>query len=656
MKGVAGKILLVDLGTRLWEVQDIPEVVYEQYLSGIGLAAYITTREVPAGADPLGPDNLLGFVNGLLTGSGALFSGRWLVTGKSPLTGGWGDANCGGNLGPAIKQCGYDGIFFKGIASEPVYLYVDNETVEIRSASHLWGKDATETEEILSREGSGKKASRVACIGQAGERLSLISGICNDRGRIAARSGLGAVMGSKKLKAVVLAGNTPAQYGNSAEIKKLSKSLNAFIPKDDFKYPGWLLPLIGKILTSGKKANRADGLLTLGAMRTWGTSAGNQVCVVTGDAPVKNWGGSDKDFKSRPLGPDLMAKRELKKYHCHACPLACGAISSVSNGFDETHRPEYETSMSWGSMLLNNDMDSLFLINELLNRAGMDSISAGGTVAFAIECFEEGLISQADTDGLELTWGNTKAIVALVRKMIAREGFGDLLADGVRVAAQKIGRGTERFAIHAGGQELPMHDPKFDPGYGLHYVVEPTPGRHTIGSGVVYETLRLWTKVSWALEVPRSYPVSERYEADESKGMHAAASSMAKMLIDAAGLCTLGLQVGVDRFPLFEYLNAATGWDKSPDDYMEIGKRVQTLRHLFNIREGIKPTSVDLPGRAYGNPPPEVGANKGKGFDLQAMRSFYWQAMGWDGESGIPLSETVEELGLKSDYVQINDR
>ena len=196
-----------------------------------------------------------------------------------------------------------------------------------------------------------------------------------------------------------------------------------------------------------------------------------------------------------------------------------------------------------------------------------------------------------------------------------------------------------------------MHDPKCDPGYGLHYISEPTPGRHTIGAGVVYETLRLWTKVSWAPEVPRSYPASERYQADENKGMYAAASSMAKMLVDAAGLCTIGLQVGVDRLPMFEYLNAATGWDKSPDEYMEIGRRIQTLRHLFNIREGIDPDSVKMPGRAYGDPAPESGANKGRGFDVYAMRHSYWQAMGWDRESGIPSPETLEVLGIRMETV-----
>jgi aldehyde:ferredoxin oxidoreductase len=209
MKGYTGKILFVDLTSRTWHEETIPDEIYERYLSGLGLAAHVLYDRIPPGADPLGPDNVLGFVSGLLTGTGALFSGRWMVTAKSPLTGGWGDANCGGNFAPAIKQCGYDGIFVQGVADEPVYLYADGKTIEFRSALHLWGKDATETEAALITESGNPQRARVASIGPAGEKLSLISGIVNDRGRLAARSGLGAVMGSKKLKAILLVGSKP---------------------------------------------------------------------------------------------------------------------------------------------------------------------------------------------------------------------------------------------------------------------------------------------------------------------------------------------------------------------------------------------------------------------------------------------------------------
>jgi len=212
LKGYRGKVLFVDLSTSKIRSEAIPDVIYEKFLAGVGLGAYLLYRHIPAGADPLGPENMLGFVSGLLTGTPDFETGRWMVVCKSPLTGGWGDANCGGTFSPAIKQCGFDGIFINGVASGPVYLFVDEQGAEIRPASHVWGLDSVEAEEILKKENSGTKNPQVAVIGQAGEKLSLISGICNDGGRIAARSGVGAVMGSKRLKAVVLAGTSPVDY------------------------------------------------------------------------------------------------------------------------------------------------------------------------------------------------------------------------------------------------------------------------------------------------------------------------------------------------------------------------------------------------------------------------------------------------------------
>jgi aldehyde:ferredoxin oxidoreductase len=646
MKGYTGKILSVDLTQRTWAEENIPDEVYERHLSGIGLAAHILYARIPPEADPLGAENILGFVSGILTGTGALFSGRWLVAGKSPLTGGWGDANCGGNLGPAIKQCGYDGIFIRGMADEPVYLYADGTTVEIRDAGHVWGKDATETEAVLVEESGNPSRARVACIGPAGEKLSLISGICNDRGRIAGRSGLGAVMGSKKLKALVLAGSKPVQFADKDELKRLSKACSQYVPKEDIRFPAWIIVLVGRFLSAGKRASRLDGTMSFPVFRKWGTTSGNQVSIFSGDTPIKNWNGSRVDYSSKNVNPDRFAKWQLKKYHCYACPLSCGAISKGPADYPETHRPEYETIASFGALLLNHDLESIFYINELLNRAGMDTISAGATIAFAIECFENGLLTEVDTGGLKLSWGNTQAIVKLVEMMVARQGIGDVLADGVRVAATKIGNSAGQYAIHAGGQELPMHDPKYDTGFGVHYLADPTPGRHTIGSGTTYETLRLWQKVSWAPEAPKSYLVSDRYGVDVTKGIHSAGCSLAKMVIDGAGLCNFGLMLGVDRFPMFEYLNAATGWHKSPDEYMEIGRRVQTLRQLFNLRQGIEPAALTLPGKTVGDPPLQQGALKGRKLDVYAWRKYYWQALGWDPETGHPLAETLDRLGL----------
>jgi len=653
VKGYAGKILTVDLSRQSWQEETIPDEVYERHLSGVGLAAFLLAERIPPGADPLGPENVLGFFAGVLTGTGALFSGRWLVAGKSPLTGGWGDANCGGDFGPAIKQCGYDGILVLGIADEPVTLFADGETVALRSAAHLWGRDATETEAALIAAEKNPGQAHVASIGPAGEKRALISGICNDRGRLAARSGLGAVMGSKRLKAVVLAGSRSVRSAAPQEIKRLSQACQAYLPRGDMHVPARIFPLAKRVMTLGGRGSRLDGVVSLPPLRTWGTSSGNLVCVDNGDAPVKNWGGSRVDYRAGSINSDRLLARTRRKYHCSACLLECGGICQVDDQPGETHRPEYETCMGFGPLLLNQDLASIFTINETLNRAGMDSISAAATVAFAIECFENGLLNARETDGLELAWGNSAAILRLVEQMVARRGIGDLLADGTRAAAARIGRGAEQYALHAGGQELPMHDPKQDPLYGLHFTVEPTPGRHTIGSRLIDEMLRLWKKVSWVPEMPASYALSDCFTATPAIGQVSAGASMAKMVVDGAGVCNFGLQMGVDRFPLFEYLNAATGWVKTPDEYMQIGSRVQTLRQLFNLREGLDPRLVSLPGRARGDPPLPSGALKGIRFDDGALRRVYWKAMGWDETTGIPTDPTLAHLGIAREAVPL---
>ena len=650
MSAYSGKILFVDLSQGICTEEAVPPSIYQAYLSGIGLAAHVLFTRMPQGADPLGPDNVLGFVTGLLTGTGALFAGRWLAVAKSPLTGTWGDANCGGDLAPAIKRCGYDGLFFMGVSERPVYVYADGERVEVRDASHLWGMDAAETELALAAEPGIRRAPAVACIGQAGEKLSLISGLVNAKGRIAARSGLGAVMGSKRLKAVVLAGSRRVECADRAAVKTLNAAyLEAMPASDSFPLPGRLLPLMGSLVGRSPTAMRTDGGMFWLTSKKWGTIVGNQLSIAMGDAPIKNWKGSNKDFPSKrsaALNPDHIIARQKKRYHCYACPLGCGGLVALDGPYQETHKPEYETVTSLGPLVLNDDLDSICYLNELLNRAGMDSISAGSAVAFAIECFEQGILTSEDTDGLSLTWGNPDIVVRLIEKMIARDGIGDLLADGVAVAARRIGNGSERFAVHAGGQELPMHDPRLDPVYGLHYSVEPTPGRHTIGATMLYDMFRLWEKTGQVPAVSRLYSRTARHQPNEENGRMAAAVSKFKMVIDGAGLCLFGAQTGIDRFQVFELINAAMGWQRAPDEYLEIGKRIQTLRQMFNIREGVDPRSLKVSPRAQGIPPLEEGPLKGKTYNLDALMQHYWLAMGWDSQTGIPLPETVQQLGL----------
>jgi aldehyde:ferredoxin oxidoreductase len=654
MKGYMGKVLVVDLSAGTFATEDIPDAVYETVLSGVGLGAWYLYRNIPAGADALGPENILGFTSGLLTGSGSVMTGRWMAVCKSPLTGGWGDSNCGGTLAPAIKQCGYDAIFVRGVAEKPVYLYIDNKGPQIRDASAYWGLDAVEAEEALVRDTRQKKKPEVAVIGQGGEKLSLIAGISNDLGRYAARSGVGAVMGSKRLKALVLAGSKAIKAADPEAAKRLSVEYAAKVRKNNAPgiLKGGFMPIMGKAMGSIPSAYPMDGMLTVMFLKKYGTPFNNTLGVNNGDSPLRNWAGSNADYNRKyykNLDPDRFAAREERKYHCYSCIVGCGGICDIKDikggKFPHTHKPEYETAMVFGGLLMNKDLDSIFYINELCNRAGLDTIGVGGTVAFAIECFEAGLLTEADTGGLKLAWGDAASIVALVEKIIAREGIGDILADGSRKAAERIGKGSERFAVHAGGQELPMHDPKVDPMLGVTYSADPTPGRHTTSGGLYYSTSFLWDYVSWAPRF-RLHPKSEDYEPTEVEAMKNVAMTSYKMLIDGSGSCYYAMMMGVQHFKIFDYLNAATGWGLSPDEYMEMGKRIQTLRQLFNAKQGVDLKTFRMHDRAAGKPPLKDGHNKGITLKIDEMVPQYWKAWGWDEGTGVPTKETFEALGL----------
>ncbi len=649
MKPVSGRILWVDLTKGVSREETLGDTIYHQFLGGLGLAAAVLTKAIPAGADPLGPDNVLAFVPGLLAGTPSLFTGRWMAAAKSPLTGTWGDANCGGNLALAIRQCGYDGIFIRGISKKPVFLFLDNGSVGLRDASALWGKDTVETERLLGEEVSLPKRPAIASIGPAGEKCSHISGIVNDGGRIAARSGLGAVMGAKRLKALVLTGSLPVQVERPEEMRRLSRRVAVILAKRFFLPGPGCLPWLGTLLRLLPWTVRLDGILLAELLRRWGTSGMNEISLQWGDAPVRNWAGSERDFplrSSSSIRADRIIATEKRRYHCLACPLGCGSL--LRRGGELVHKPEYETILAFTALLGSTDLEAVFRINEALNRAGMDSISAGGTVAWAIECLERGILSHEEVDGLDLRWGNATAIEEVVEKMIAREGIGDLLADGSRIAAQRVGKGSQAWAVEAGGQELAFHDTRLDPGLALHAVADPTPGRHTQGGYVYYDAYRLWTQVPG---MPRPHllePKGKRFEPSLTNARKAAAVSRFHQLYNAAGLCMIGAYLGPDRLPLFPWLNAATGWERSPADYMNVGGRIQTLRQLFNLKQGVDPRAIGITPRAVGDPPLVEGGNRGRRVPIRELTSLYWGEMGWDPKTGIPTEETVEALELSA--------
>ncbi len=648
MPAYIGKILWVDLTHQTFTEEEIPDTFYRQYLSGMGLAARVLYERIPPGADPLGQENVLGFVSGLLTGTPSFFSGRWMAVGKSPLTGTWGDANCGGYFSLAIKKCGYDGIFFTGQSSKPVYLFVGPGGPELKDAHDLWGKDTVETESVLRKRHGDQRIPGVACIGMAGEQLSRIAGISHDHGRMAARSGLGAVMGSKNLKALVLNGARFVPVADREKMRTLSQKPRRFT-RFRVPLPGWMMSILGRVLRNPWLSMRMNGILYLGILRKWGTVGLNQTSVEWGDAPIKNWSGSYKDFpdaKSSKVSPDVITAWEAQKYHCLACPLGCGGTLKANGEIPISHKPEYETTLAFSGLLLNDDWDSVMRINDLLNRAGMDSISAGATVATAIEWFEEGLLTLEDTDGLELTWGNTAAIVSLVQQMIHREGLGDALADGAEQAAQNLNIEARMAVITAGGSEMAMHDPRLDPGFGLHASVEPNPGKHTTGAFIYYDMYRLWTRVSTLPKPPLFYNKNDSFRPTADLGRKSAAMSNFTNFYNALGVCMFGTLLGVDHLPLFDWVNAATGWDLTPEDFLKIGRRIQTLRQQFNVKQGIQPAEIRVSPRALGLPKLKSGPNQDNVVDLDAMRRYYWQAIGWDPETGIPTKDTLRDLDL----------
>jgi len=645
--GFFGKILWIDLSKETFKEETLEEDNYREYLGGYGLGCKLIYNNTQPKFDPLSSDSIFGFFPGLLTGTIAPLSCRYMVAGKSPLTLAWGDSNSGGTFGPAIKKCGFDAILFKGIAESPKYVAIIDDKMNIYDADEIWGLDVIKAEEKLKRKHG--KYIKTAGIGQAGEKISLISGIVNDKGRIAARSGLGAIMGSKKVKLLVLKGNKKIPIADKKDLAKFTKKYN--IEKNPT--PGrFRKPLIRKIPGIPKLLRRlripfkGPGKIISQVYRELGTSTGNTLLAEIGDSPVKNWGGIGQyDFppsKSLEISSVKINNFKQRDYGCYGCPILCGAILRVPElGLEETHLPEYETCCAFGTLLQNNDLMSLFTLNDLCNREGLDSISTGATVAFAIECFEEGIITTDDTKGLELRWGKSDSIVELVKMMINREGIGDLLADGCKKASEKIGKGSEKYAMHSFGQEIAMHDPRFEESLGCTYAFDPTPGRHTAAS-IDHINLGPIDKFMKGFSLPKNW---KKNKAEKYKGQMLV--SGLQQVINCLGLCMFTALFG--SYPSKEIIESITGWEISTDELIKTGLRIQTLRQVFIIREGVNIVNNELPGRVIGDPPIEKGPNKGITVNYKEFYKGYCNEMGWNPENGYPLKETLRELNL--DYV-----
>ncbi len=613
--GYMGRLLWVDLTQRSIREEPLEEEICRNFMGGYGLGARMIYTRQRARVSPLGCENILGILTGPCSGTSAIAGSRFMVVGKSALTGTWGDSDCGGYFGPELKFAGYDGVFFTGISESPVYLLIENGEAGLRDATHLWGMDTTETENVLRAE-EGEKV-QVACIGPAGEKLSLISCIIHNEGRAAGRSGFGAVMGSKRLKAIVARGDVKVPVANEARLRNLRKKYLAQLKE-----------------SAGAKARKK-----------YGTCSSLASLVKLNDTPIKNWSGVGLlDFPTAErISDESVIKYEVKKYTCYRCPIACGGHMKVATGpfVAKGHKPEYETLASFGAMTLNDNVESIIKLNDLCNRAGLDTISTGSVIAFAIECYEKGLITNSDTEGTELRWGNAEAMVSVVEKMAKREGFGDILADGVEVATERIGKGAQEYAIHCAGQEPGMHDPKYWPGLGLAYQLDATPGRHgQVGHWM--EGYPDWWKESLGVEGLPSGPNRHDYA---GKGEAFKRGACAFHFIHVSGLCRFPWYY-MDPASMWEFVSAVTGWDIDREEAYRIGERVANMRQAFNIREGFNALEHPLHPRIVGRPPLEEGPTKGISLDMDVLGQAFLEAMEWDRVSAKPSAKRLTELGL----------
>jgi len=600
-----GRLLFVDLTKGTLEQEPLPDELGRDFLGGYGLGARILYERMKPGVDPLGPDNMLGFVTGPLTGTPALGSGRYTVVGKSPLTGAWADSNSGGDFGPYLKASGFDAVFFTGASPTPAYLFIDEGKPEIRDAADLWGCDTLGTDDVL-RERHGHRDTRVACIGRGGEKQTLIASVINDKGRAAGRTGLGAVMGSKKLKAIAVKGTMRVQVADEAAAGRVRTE---FLPR---------INPSGQLLSDYGTAGLVEGLAEVG------------------DSPVRNWSGSyPADFPTiEGIAGDTVIGQQRRKYACWRCAMACGGHLKAAPGrLEESHKPEYETLSMAGSNCLNNDLESIIRLNDLCNAHGLDSISMGAIIAFAIECYENEIITADDTGGLELRWGDGKAIAALAEKITLREGIGDLLADGVMRAAEKLGRGADAFAVHSHGQELPAHDPRFAPALAVIYRMDAAPGRHTHGGA------------GWRMG--DSFMTDTRASKFDSEGfgeLHRKGMAMVHA-VSSAGICLFAYGSYPIQF-FTDSLEAVTRRAHSVDDCVLIGERIATIRHLFNLREGLNPLEFEMNPRPIGVPPLTEGRSAGVTVDARALVQDYLRFMDWDEETTVPGQAKLEQLGL----------
>jgi aldehyde:ferredoxin oxidoreductase len=612
--GYQGKILRVDLTTGKMAVEEPDEPFYRTYLGGWGLIAHYLLKELKPGIDPLGVDNMLIFATGVVTGVPMGGSGRNAVGAKSPLTGGFGEGDVGGFWGAELKRAGWDAIIFTGRAERPVYLWIKDDHAEIRDAAPLWGKKTAEVEAILKDE-LGDRSIRVTQCGVAGEKMVRFACVINDITRAAGRTGLGAVMGSKKLKAIAVRGSGRVEVADRDKVRKLATWLREHYKE---KWTGDL-----------QKHGTDNGLASLS---------------YTGGLPTRNFQEGSFEGAEKITGRTMTETILVGRDTCFACPITCKRKVKVTGRYEVDPiygGPEYEAAAALGSCCGVDDLEAIAYGSQLCNACGLDTISTGTTIAWAMECFERGLLTAQDTGGLDLRFGNAKAMTALVEQIAYRQGFGDLLAEGCWRAAQKIGRGTEQYAMHVKGQEFPMHEPRIKFALDLGYATSPTGADHCHNiHDTGYATERGIARVK-CLGILEPLPIED---------LGPEKVRLAKYHIDwqvfrnCLGQCQF---MPYDMVQLNEIIQAVTGWDSSIFELMKVGERGLAMARAFNYREGF--TAKDDVAHWRISTPFESGPAEGvevPAEDIAKAIELYYEMRGWDRDTGAPTAAKLYELGV----------
>ena len=616
MGGYAGQILYVDLSAGRIEKKPLDMAFARKHIGGLGIGAQIyfdLIKDHPE-IDALDEANPFVLMTGPITGFKLDGVARWAVGTKSPQTGFWGDSNIGGFFGARLKFAGYDGLVITGKADKPCYLFINNDTVEIRDAAAYWGKDIYETDQLMIanlKSETGRKGT-VLCIGPAGENLIRYASIINNKRHAAGRAGMGAVWGAKNLKAIYVSGTGKIEAADPEKLAEIKEELKAVYEESIF----------------------------IDAIRASGTPAHIDVGSLAGDVPIKNWLMNEWD-EIDDIGPgEIEDKIHAGHRTCYGCSVACKKEAEVKEGpfkMEKGPSPEYETVATFGTMCLNNNIESIAKANDLCNRYGMDTITCGATIAFAIECFENGLITGSDTEGIELNWGNAEAIVAMTEKIGKKEGFGAILADGSAAAAEKIGGNAKDYLTTIKRMEAPMHDPRSAHGYALAYAVSPR--------GACHEASLNFNVEGGSQMIPEIEELSADYEefSSEERGrLNVACQDYGMFFSCCAMFCNLGA-VPLSGTQAVSIVNAITGFDYTLDEVVQAGRRLWYLKRGLTNLFGARAEDDQVPKRLLTEL--EDGPTAGSVPDIERMLSEFYELRGMN-DNGIPSAAVLEKLEL----------